>query len=157
VFFDPAFAGRHVPALLAEVKPTFHNIFAHPLWLYAPDRAAERFGARVTVAGETIEVVHDCALSPLRLAFLRSKVEALWGPLVQALAHHGWLPPNWRRIVRLALFCCPTLVMDLRAGGRGGHNPTSSAIGLAAAVAAGGEPDDGAGDVLSRALDEIAP
>ncbi|MCA8933479.1 MAG: hypothetical protein KDA49_13465, partial [Rhodospirillaceae bacterium] len=36
VFFDPAFAGRHVPALLAEVKATFHNVFAHPFWLYDP-------------------------------------------------------------------------------------------------------------------------
>jgi hypothetical protein len=34
VFFDPAFAGSHVPALLAEIKATFHNIFAHPFWLY---------------------------------------------------------------------------------------------------------------------------
>lgn len=33
-FFDPAFAGEHVPTLLAEVKTTFHNIIAHPLWLY---------------------------------------------------------------------------------------------------------------------------
>src|SRR5262245_42198823 len=31
VFFDPAFAGHHIPALLAEIKATFHNIFAHPL------------------------------------------------------------------------------------------------------------------------------
>ncbi len=37
VFFDPAFAGSHVPSLLAEVKSTFHNILAHPLWLYDPE------------------------------------------------------------------------------------------------------------------------
>jgi hypothetical protein len=39
VMFDPAFAGEHVPALLADVKATFHNVFAHPLWLYHPGRA----------------------------------------------------------------------------------------------------------------------
>src|SRR5215510_5468804 len=50
--FDPAFAGEHVPALLAEVKPTFHNIFAHPYWLYEPQVAATRFEARVRRRGD---------------------------------------------------------------------------------------------------------
>ena len=43
VMFDPAFAGEHVPALLADVKATFHNVFAHPFWLYHPDEADRRF------------------------------------------------------------------------------------------------------------------
>ena len=41
VLFDPAFAGAHMPALIAEAKATFHNILAHPDWLYFPGTAAE--------------------------------------------------------------------------------------------------------------------
>ena len=156
VFFDPAFAGSHVPALLAEVKATFHNIFAHPFWLYDAPIADRRFTAAVAVAGDTIDVTTDWRLSPLRTAFLVSKAELVWRPLLAALADRGWLPADWRRILRCALFCCPTLVMDLRAGGSADHTPVTSAIGLAVAMTMGSEPD-GAGDPLSRMLDVIAP
>jgi hypothetical protein len=156
VFFDPAFAGRHVPALLAEVKATFHNIFAHPFWLYDAAIAGGRFVARVAVRGDAIEVEHDWRLSPLRAAFLESKGRHVWRPLLAELRRRGLLPAEWRRYLRLALFCCPTLVMDLRAGGAGGHNPITSAIGLATAVMAGSEPVGG-GDIVAGFLDAIAP
>ncbi|MES1151057.1 MAG: hypothetical protein ABUL54_04110, partial [Dongia sp.] len=68
--FDPAFAGEHVPALLAEVKATFHNIFAHPFWLYEPEVAAERFDARVERRGDMLAIETDWSLSPLRRGFL---------------------------------------------------------------------------------------
>jgi hypothetical protein len=156
VFFDPAFAGEHVPALLAEIKPTFHNIFAHPFWLYDAPIAAERFHANVRRDGGTLVVEHDWRLSPLRQAFLAGKARDLWRPLLAALGDSDRLPKDWRRLVRLALFCCPTLVMDLRAGGASGHNPVSSAIGLATAVAVGSEPLDGEDDA-TRFLDAISP
>jgi len=156
VFFDPAFAGRHVPALLAEIKATFHNIFAHPLWLYDAPIADRRFAASVAVAGDVVEVTTDWRLSPLRMAFLESKAELVWRPLLADLAARGWLPLDWRRIVRCALFCCPTLVMELRAGGSADHTPVTAAIGLAVAVTMGSEPD-GADDPLSRMLDAVAP
>ncbi|MGH6929861.1 MAG: hypothetical protein ACREEV_16200, partial [Dongiaceae bacterium] len=151
VFFDPAFAGRHVPALLAEVKATFHNIFAHPLWLYDAPIADRRFTAAVAVADDVIEVTTDWRLSPLRTAFLKSKAQLIWQPLLAELAARGWLPVEWRRILRCALFCCPTLVMDLRAGGSADHTPVTSAIGLAVAMMMGSEPDGD--DVLSLILD----
>lgn len=156
VFFDPAFAGEHVPALLAEIKPTFHNIFAHPFWLYDAPVAAERFRASVRRQGDTLVIEHDWRLSPLRQAFLAGKARDLWRPLLALLADSGRLPQDWRQIVRLALFCCPTLVMDLRAGSASGHNPVSSAIGLATAIQVGTEPVDGADDA-SRFLDAISP
>ena len=155
VFFDPAFAGSHVPALLAEVKATFHNIFAHPLWLYDGALAQQRYRASVRIAGDMIEVEHDCLLSDLRMAFLESKVAQVWRPLLAALKRRGQLPANWRNILRCALFCCPTLVMNLRAGA-GDHNPVSSAIGLSTAIMVGGEPE-APGDSLSRLLDGINP
>ncbi|WP_374377467.1 hypothetical protein [Dongia sp.] len=153
--FDPAFAGRHVPALLAEVKTTFHNIFAHPLWLYDAPTAAETFTARVKRMGDVLHVETDWRPSPVRLALLEAKRDLLWQPLLGELAARHMLPVDWRRIVQLALFLCPTLVMNLRAGA-GSHNPTSSAIGLATAVAMGSAPVSG-GDagLLSSFLDRL--
>nr|WP_298688651.1 hypothetical protein [uncultured Dongia sp.] len=151
--FDPAFAGRHVPALLAEVKTTFHNIFAHPLWLYDPAAAAKRYVAKARRVGDTLEIETDWQPSPVRLALLDAKTELLWRPLLSELAARGLLPGNWRRTIQLALFLCPTLVMNLRAGS-GTHNPVSSAIGLATAVALGSDPVSGIG-LISPFLDRL--
>ena len=156
VFFDPAFAGLHIPALLAEIKATFHNIFAHPLWLYDAPIADHRFTAEVTVADDILDIRTDWQLSPLRKEFLAAKAVLVWQPLLAALQGRGWLPAEWRRVVRCALFCCPTLVMDLRAGGSADHTPVTSAIGLAVAMMMGSEPETGA-DPLSGALNSIAP
>jgi len=157
VMFDPAFAGRHVPALLAEAKATMHNIFAHPLWLYDAGATAERFHASVELSLGRVVVETDWALSPLRKAFLASKAERVWRPLLAALRDRHMLPADWRKTLRAALFCCPSLVMELRAGGSGGHNPVSSAIGLGVAVALGSEPETPAGDAVSAFLDAIDP
>jgi hypothetical protein len=154
--FDPAFAGSHVPALLAEVKATFHNIFAHPYWLYEPQVAATRFRAEAARRGDVLAIETDWALSPLRKAFLERKAELLWRPLLAELSARGALPQDWRRRVKLALFCCPTLVMNLRANA-GAHNPVSAAIGLGIAVMMGSAPKEGAGDALSAFLDAIEP
>ncbi len=87
--FDPAFAGTHVPALLAEVKPTFHNIFAHPYWLYEPEVAATRFQAKVERRGDVLVIETDWALSPLRTAFLERKGALLWRPLLAVMQARG--------------------------------------------------------------------
>jgi len=160
VLFDPAFAGEHVPALLADVKATFHNIFAHPFWLYHPAEAEPCFRVEAAPEPGRIVVEHDWALTPLRQGFLIAKVTHIWKPLLQALSERGLLPENWRRIVRLALFCCPTLVMNLLAGAphgaTPGRAPKISILSFAIAVMAGNEPKR-ASDVFSRFLDETAP
>lgn len=153
--FDPAFAGRHVPALLAEVKTTFHNVFAHPLWLYDPGAAALRYHAIAKRVGNTLQIETDWRPSPIRWALLEAKRDLLWRPLLKELAARGLLPANWRRLVRLALFLCPTLVMNLRAGS-GSHNPVSSVIGLATAIAMGSEAITGNG-LISSFLDKLTP
>lgn len=140
VSFDPAFAGRQIPALLAEIKATFHNIFAHPLWLYEPGRVAEHYQVRAWVEGDMFHVEHDWNLTPLRGAFLDSKRELYWRPLLAELRERHWLPADWQQVLRLAIFCCPTLVLDLRDGGGSGHTAHSSALGLALAVMCGSEP-----------------
>ncbi len=153
-FFDPAFAGEHVPALLAEVKTTFHNIIAHPLWLYDPDEAAQRFRATASYASGVLHIDTDWDLTPVRRDLLRVKAEKAWRPLLQMLKDRGLLPADWRTVVRLALFLCPTLVMNLRAGS-GRHNPVSSAIGFASAIRVGSEPEGT--DMLTAFFDSITP
>lgn len=154
-FFDPAFAGEHIPTLLAEVKTTFHNILAHPLWLYDPALAAERYEASVTYADGVLRVSSSWEPSPVRRQLLDVKAQAMWRPLLAELARRGMLPADWRRVIRLGLFLCPTLVMNLRASATT-HNPVSSIIGLSMAVMAGSEPVAGE-DMLSRFFDAIDP
>lgn len=155
VMFDPAFAGDHVPAALAEVKTTFHNVFAHPFWLYEPAEAERHFRASAELVDGRLRVATDWRPTPIRLGLLKAKRDLVWGPLLAELAAAGLLPDDWRRIVRLALFLCPTLVMSLRAGA-GPHNRVSTLIGLASAVSMGSEPLAG-NDAVSRLLDAIDP
>jgi len=152
-YYDPAFAGAHVPALLAEVKPTFHNVFAHPLWLYEP--SLQPFTAACTVDGDVLRVTHDWRMAPLRRELLEVQAEEIWRPLLADLAARGLLAPDWRRVLRLALFLCPTLVLDLRAGAAL-HTPISSLLGFSVAVMCGSEPVAG-GDEMTAFLETIAP
>lgn len=142
--FDPAFAGEHIPALLAEVKATFHNIFAHPYWLYEPTLVEEFYDVSVDYDKQSnaITVRHNWSLTPLRQAFLESKITHFWQPLIAYLDNKGCLPTDWQSIIRLGLFCCPTLVMDLRAGGFSQHTPQSSALGFALAISLGSDAND---------------
>lgn len=154
-FFDPAFAGDNVPTLLAEVKTTFHNILAHPLWLYDPEELQRAYSAKASYSNGTLEIETDWKLTPVRADLLRIKAEKAWKPLLQLLKDRALLPEDWRGVVRLSLFLCPTLVMNLRAGASR-HNPTSSLIGFASAVRAGSEPL-GEFDFVSAMLDEVTP
>ncbi len=154
-FFDPAFAGSNVPALLAEVKATFHNIFAHPLWLYDPAIASQMFKASARRDARELHVETDWGLTPVRKALLDVKATHLWRPLLGELKRRALLPDDWRTIIRLALFLCPTLVMNLRAGVRT-HTPVSSLIAFSVAVMAGSPPQSGSDDI-TRFLDRIDP
>lgn len=154
-FFDPAFAGEHIPTLLAEVKTTFHNVLAHPFWLYDPAVAEERFNATARYENGKLFADFDWQLSPVRQALLDVKATAMWRPLLQDLKVRSMLPADWRDVVRLGLFLCPTLVMNLRAGATT-HNPTSSLIGFSVAVMTGSEPVAG-DDVITRFFDMIDP
>lgn len=154
-FYDPAFAGEHVPSLLAEVKATFHNVFAHPLWLYDPAEAARRFSVKTRLGEGTLAIDTDWALTPVRRALLAAKAELVWKPLLSSLKARGLLPTDWREVIRLALFLCPTLVMNLRAGATT-HTEVSSAIAFAVAVMVGSEPETG-DDEMTAFLAAIDP
>jgi hypothetical protein len=147
VLFDPAFAGKTIPALLGEVKATFHNIFAHPLWLYTPDLAERAYRASAELEEGRIVVTHDWALSDMRRRFLELKRDRYWRPLLHRLHEMAALPEDWEAIVRSALFCCPTLVMSQMPGP--GRAQPVSLIGFSVAMMCGSAPEDAAGDALS--------
>ncbi|MEP0396200.1 MAG: hypothetical protein ABJQ72_15240 [Nitratireductor sp.] len=156
-FFDPAFAGNKVPALLAEVKSTFHNIFAHPFWLYNPEMAAERYQAEVRLEDGVASFETDWRPSPARLALLEAKATSFWAPWLRHLRDENLLPGDWEEIIRTGLFLSPTLVMNLNAGeGADRHNPVSSAIGLSVALSAASRPIDGA-DMFTQFFNRIRP
>lgn len=156
-FFDPAFAGADVPSLLAEIKATFHNIFAHPLWLYDSAEIPARYRVAARLEGGVLDIETDWTLGPVREALLDVKVRRFWKPWLQELGSRRSLPADWEEVMRLALFLCPTLVMNLRAGPDAGrHNPHSSALGLMMAVMAGSRPEEG-NDWMSDFFDAIRP
>lgn len=150
--FDPAFAGKAIPALMGEVKATFHNIFAHPLWLYTADLAARAYGVSVELSEGRIAVTHDWALSDLRRQFLELKMKRYWHPLLRRLQEMRALPDDWEAIMRSALFCCPTLVMSQLPGPQ--RSPSVSLLGFALAMMCGAEPEDGA-DAVSQFFAEL--
>ena len=144
-FFDPAFAGRNIPALLGEIKATFHNIFAHPFWLYTPQLAERTLELSFHLDGDRIIVEHNWALGNLRRQFLDSKLKNYWEPLLAALTRKSAIPENWERIMRAALFCCPTLVMKLLPNAE--RSVSVSLLGFAIAVACGSAPVNGRDDI----------
>jgi hypothetical protein len=150
--FDPAFAGRTIPALLGEVKATFHNIFAHPLWLYTPDLAARAYRVVAERNGDRIVVTHDWRPSDLRRQFLQLKLERYWRPLLRRLQEMQALPDDWEATMRCALFCCPTLVMSQLPGPE--RAPSVSLLGFAVAMMCGSPPEETA-DTLSEFFAEL--
>ena len=130
--FDPAFAGEHLPALLAQVKATFHNIWAHPFWLYDADLSEATWRVSAAVGDGVLDIDTDWAPGGLRSGFLASKADHVWRPLLAELKRQKWLPDDWERVVRCALFCCPSLVLDLRSRG-----PRTNALGMAVAMMMG--------------------
>ncbi|ERN41588.1 putative homoserine kinase type II (protein kinase fold) [Rubidibacter lacunae KORDI 51-2] len=129
IYFDPAFAGRHSP-FLDLAKPLFHNVFA--IWMYFPREIAAELEIRWELQGETLVVEHDFVPSELRIGFLRSKLEHVLKPLLFELRLRGWLDPNWRDDLKLALFCCPFLTMNLADSQK--FPPEIALLGLAIAM-----------------------
>ena len=107
------------------------------------------------LVGGTLAIETDWALTPVRQALLSAKADLVWKPLLLDLKARGLLPADWREVIRLALFLCPTLVMNLRAGATT-HTETSSAIAFAVAAMVGSEPETGE-DEMSAFLDAIDP
>lgn len=158
-YFDPAFAGEKIPVLLAEIKTTFHNILAHPEWLYDAKDADNKLDVRADVKDGKLYVRHDWDLPPLRRAFLDSKIENFWKPVLAQLAADNTLPENWEAFIRAALFCCPALVMNLRAGegtAQNTHTQKTSLLGLSIAIMCATRASNG-DDVITDFINRIQP
>lgn len=113
VYFDPAFAGNAIPALLANIKTTFHDSLAHPYWLYDPKYAAQIYQCSYQLKGGKIIINHNYSPSLNRLKLLEIKARYLWQPLIQKLKTEKSLPLNFENYLRKAFFCCPFLVKNL--------------------------------------------
>ncbi len=162
VMFDPAFAGEHIPALLADVKATFHNIFAHPFWLYHPGRGrppVPRRASRSPTAGSTSTHDWHAHAAPPRLP--RPQGRARLAPAARRPSHPRPAPR------RLAERHPPRAVLLPDAGDepprrrrawRDGRALAGNigAVLRASPVMAGSEPE-GASDPFASFLDAIAP
>lgn len=133
LYFDPAFAGRHSP-LFDLVKPIFHNVFA--MWMYFPQVKKETTPIQLEVRGDEWHITYHYALWSARMMFLESKFERVLIPTLKLLKERGFLPNNWREILKLALFCCPFLTLNLADSNR--FPPEISLVGLAMSVEMGG-------------------
>ena len=153
IYFDPAFAGRHSP-LLDLAKPLFHNVFA--IWMYFPQAVADRLSIRATldVSEKTIAVEHDFVPSDFRLAVLRSKLDRVLLPVLQELQSRGWLAEDWRQDLKLALFCCPFLTMNLRDVRK--FPAAIALLGLATSIEMGSTASGNGRSILAAELDRIA-
>ncbi len=150
LYFDPAFAGKHHP-LLDLAKPLFHNVFA--MWMYFPREKQQQTSVTLRTEGDVWRVTYDYSLAPVRHMFLESKVERVLIPVLRALKERGLLRTDWRRYLKLALFCCPFLTMNLADSGR--FPVEISLLGLAMAVEMGAE-SRGERSLIDRTLDRVA-
>lgn len=149
LYFDPAFAGRHHP-LLDLTKPLFHNVFA--MWMYFAQEKNESTRIYLGQHSNTWYVKYQYDLPPVRLMFLRSKVERVLIPILQDLKQHGQLREDWRAYLKAALFCCPFLTMNLTDSSK--FPPEISLLGLAMAVEMGAE-SSGQRSLIDGTLDEV--
>ncbi|MFK7997666.1 MAG: hypothetical protein AB8B87_26305 [Granulosicoccus sp.] len=126
-YFDPAFAGNHIPALQAPCKALYHICFAHPNMLYNPSELD--VDIKMEIDQNVIVVTHNWQLSELRQLFLNSQLDRVWAPLLSELRKCGMLPDDWDRTIASTLLCCPILCKNLIAG-LGSPNPLTEEASL---------------------------
>ena len=114
MYFDPAFAGHHIPALQAPCKALYHICFAHPNMLYNPEELD--IDIKMSIDNDVIVVTHNWQLSLLRQRFLSSQLEHVWAPLLSSMQKKNMLPFQWEYTVSAALLCCPVLCKNLLSG-----------------------------------------
>jgi hypothetical protein len=110
IHFDPAFAGRHSP-FLDLAKPLFHNVFG--FWMYFPLEVNNRLNINMEIQDNTIVLEHDFVPSQLRIDIFHSKISYVLKPLLVELKSRSWLHMFWKDYLKLALFCCSFLTLNL--------------------------------------------
>ena len=150
LYFDPAFAGRHHP-ILDLTKPLFHNVFA--MWMYFPFVKEKTTSISLKIDEDQWHVNYDYDLHPVRTMFLESKVERVLIPTLQELKQRGELPENWRQFLKLALFCCPFLTMNLADNDK--FPESISLLGICMSVEMGAE-SFGENSLIDQILDQVS-
>jgi hypothetical protein len=150
IYFDPAFAGRHSP-FLDLAKPLFHNVFA--IWMYFPKEVAGNLEINWQITSNNIIVEHDFVPAKVRLDLLRSKLERVLKPLLKELKSRDWLAEKWQDYLKLALFCCPFLTMNLSDSNK--FPPEITLLGLAMSVEMGSTNLSLKKSLLDSELDKI--
>lgn len=135
LYFDPAFAGRHMP-ILDIVKPFFHNIYA--TWMYFAHEVEQELELAVTLRDATVFIDHSYELTALRQQMLHTKLEYLLWPLIDLLRAKNALSDDWPEVMRLALMCCPLLTVNLLDEQR--MPPSVSWLGLSQVMQMGNLP-----------------
>lgn len=149
LYFDPAFAGQHSP-LLDLAKPLFHNVFA--MWMYFPNIMQKKTQIKFDIRDRLWVVNHDYILHPIREMFLRSKIDNVLIPLLYRLKMQNRLRRDWREYLKLALFCCPLLTMNLADSEK--FPPEITLLGLTMAIEMGAD-SEGRRSFIDRVLDEV--
>ncbi|MDJ0712765.1 MAG: hypothetical protein QNJ54_00915 [Prochloraceae cyanobacterium] len=150
VYFDPAFAGRHSP-FLDLTKPLFHNVFA--IWMYFPQEVASELSIQSKIQENTIVVEHNFVPAKVRIDILRSKLERVLKPLLKELKARNLLDDRWREYLKLALFCCPFLTMNLSDSNK--FPPEISLLGFAMSVEMGSTNTGEKRSLLDSELDKV--
>ena len=135
-FFDPAFAGLHQHALLSFIKSTFHDVFAHPFWLYDSPKVKPKLNYEIK--NKEVHLDFDWGFAekaPIRKEILDIKIKEVWQPLISLLKEKDLLSGNYLEYTRLALFCCPFLVFNLTDPGK--YPEEKSLLALAKALEIG--------------------
>lgn len=141
VYYDPAFAGVNQYALLTFIKTTFHDCFAHPLWLYN----TKDFNVSIELTiGNKIEIKTNYnweEWAPIREELLKLKIKNLWIPLLKKLQSEKLLEKEWEKFIRVGLFTCPFLVFNLIDSNK--FSPENSLFALSQSVIVGSKSDNG--------------
>ncbi len=117
--------------------------------MYYPQEIAAELSINWEIKDGKMVVEHDFKPSAVRVGFLKSKIERVLKPLLEELQSKNLLHPCWREYLKLALFCCPFLTMNL--SDRLKFPPEITLLGLAISVEMG---SSSLGDVDSF-LDEF--
>lgn len=149
LYFDPAFAGTHHP-LLDLTKPLFHNVFA--MWMYYPEEKRDSTSISLKIEGNTWQIDYEYSLPEVRHMFLRSKVEHTLIPILSHLKANNQLREDWRTYLKVALFCCPLLTMNLADNDK--FPPEITLLGLAMSIEMGSESHKQR-SLIDSVLDEV--
>jgi len=82
--------------MLAYIKTTFHDVYAHPLYLYEPQNVEKylELDFKIDKKNKIIIINNNFSLekkAPFRKELLKIKFKTLWKPLIEILREQNLL------------------------------------------------------------------